>query len=214
VGVLIRRVLPAGPHALLVELADQADVLGLHAEILRRLDSDDGWPWPRPTDVVPAARTVLLDGLEDPAPLAAALPGFDVAPARAPDGRTVRCPVVYDGPDLDAVAAHWGLSRREAIELHTGTEFVVAFCGFAPGFAYLTGLPPEREVPRLETPRTAVPAGSVALAGEYSAVYPTRSPGGWRLIGRTDLVLWDPGREPAALLTPGVRVRFEEADAG
>jgi KipI family sensor histidine kinase inhibitor len=205
------RVLPAGPHALLVELAGQAEVLGLHAEIVRRLQSGAGWPWPRPADVVPAARTVLIDGLTDPAPVAAALPGWDVGPARAPGGETVRCPVIYDGPDLDAVAAHWGLSRREAVELHTATEFVVAFCGFAPGFAYLTGLPPEREVPRLKTPRTEVPAGSVALAGEYSAVYPTRSPGGWRLIGSTDLVLWDPRREPAALLTPGVRVRFEEA---
>jgi len=207
------RVLPAGPHGLLVELADQPDVLGLHAEIMRRLQSDDGWPWPRPVEVVPAARTVLIDGLTDPAPLATALPGWEVAPVSAPDGATVRCPVIYDGPDLDAVASHWDLSRREAIELHTATEFVVAFCGFAPGFAYLTGLPPEREVPRLETPRTAVPAGSVALAGEYSAVYPTRSPGGWQLIGRTELVLWDPRREPAALLTPGVRVRFEEAAA-
>lgn len=206
------RVLPAGPHALLVELADQADVLGLHAEIERRLESAKGWPWPRPSDIVPAARTVLLDGLEDPAPVGAALRGWEVAPLSAPDGETVRCPVVYDGPDLDAVAAHWDLSRRQAIELHTTTEFVVAFCGFAPGFAYLTGLPADRGVPRRETPRTQVPAGSVALAGEYSAVYPSRSPGGWQLIGRTTLSLWDPGREPAALLTPGVRVRFEEVE--
>jgi len=206
------RVLPAGPHALLVELDSQQDVLGLHAEIVRRLQGEADWPWPRPTDVVPAARTVLIDGLEDPAPVAAALPGFEAAPVTAPDGETVRCPTVYDGPDLDAVAAHWDLSRREAIELHTATEFVVAFCGFAPGFAYLTGLPEDRGVPRRETPRTQVPAGSVALAGEYSAVYPKRSPGGWQLIGRTELTLWDPDRDPAALLVPGVRVRFEEVD--
>jgi len=204
--------LPMGPHALLVELEEQGDVLGLHAEILRRLETAEGWPWPRPSDVVPAARTVLIDGLEDPAPVAAALPGWDVAPSAAPEGEIVRCPSVYDGPDLDAVAAHWGLSRREAIDLHTSTEFVVAFCGFAPGFAYLTGLAPDRAVPRRETPRTQVPAGSIALAGEYSAVYPARSPGGWQLIGRTDLALWDPDREPAALLAPGVRVRFEEVE--
>ena len=206
------RVLPAGPHALLVELDSQTAVLGLHAEIERRLNSDGGWPWPRPTDVVPAARTVLIDGLQDPAPLATALPAWNVAPVAPSGGDTVRCPTVYDGPDLDAVAAHWGLSRREAIELHTSTEFIVAFCGFAPGFAYLTGLPEDRGVPRRQTPRTEVPAGSVALAGEYSAVYPRRSPGGWQLIGRTDVVLWDPDRDPAALLTAGVRVRFEQMD--
>jgi KipI family sensor histidine kinase inhibitor len=204
------RVLPAGRHALLVELESQQDVLGLHAEIARRLEREDGWPWPRPTDVVPAARTVLIDGLVDPAPVAAALPDWDAAPVTAPGGDTVRCPTVYDGPDLDEVAAHWGLTRREAIELHTSTEFVVAFCGFAPGFAYLTGLADDRGVPRRQTPRTQVPAGSVALAGEYSAVYPRRSPGGWQLIGRTELALWDPERDPAALLTPGVRVRFEQ----
>jgi KipI family sensor histidine kinase inhibitor len=204
------RVLPAGRHALLVELESQAEVLGLHAEIEQRLRSADGWPWPRPSDVVPAARTVLIDGLQDPAPVATALPTWEVAPVTAPDGDTVHCPTVYDGPDLDQVAAHWALSRRETIELHTSTEFVVAFCGFAPGFAYLTGLPEDRGVPRRQTPRTHVPAGSVALAGEYSAIYPNRSPGGWQLIGHTDLTLWDPDREPAALLTPGVRVRFQE----
>jgi KipI family sensor histidine kinase inhibitor len=204
------RVRPAGLHALLVELESQQDVLGLHAEIVGRLEREGGWRWPRPTDVVPAARTVLIDGLEDPAAVAAALPRFEAAPVTARDGDTVRCPTVYDGPDLDEVAAHWNLSRREAIELHTSTEFVAAFCGFAPGFAYLTGLPGDRGVPRRPSPRTQVPAGSVALAGEYSAVYPRRSPGGWQLIGRTELALWDPGRDPAALLTPGVRVRFED----
>lgn len=206
------RVLPAGPRALLVELDGQAEVLGLHAEIVRRLERDEGWPWPRPSDVVPAARTVLIDGLADPGPIAAALPRWEVTPVTASTGETVRCPTVYDGPDLEAVAAHWGMSPGEAIELHTTTEFVVAFCGFAPGFAYLAGLPEDRPVPRRETPRTQVPAGSVALAGEYSAIYPRRSPGGWQLIGRTDLTLWNPDRDPAALLTPGVRVRFEEIE--
>jgi KipI family sensor histidine kinase inhibitor len=205
-------VLPAGPHALLVEVETQADVLALHAEIMARLEHEDDWPWPRPTDVVPAARTVLIDGLGDPAPVAAALPRFEAAPVSAGDGVTVCCPTVYDGPDLDEVAAHWDLNRREAIELHTSIEFVVAFCGFAPGFAYLTGLPEDRSVPRRETPRTEVPAGSVALAGDYSAVYPRRSPGGWQLIGRTEMALWDPARDPAALLTPGVRVRFKDVD--
>lgn len=88
--------------------------------------------------------------------------------------------------------------------------FRVAFCGFAPGFGYLTGLPERYHLPRRATPRTAVPAGSLALAGEYAGVYPRSSPGGWQLIGSTDAVLWDPEREPAALFAPGVRVRFEE----
>jgi len=97
---------------------------------------------------------------------------------------------------------------REVARVHAGTEFRVAFCGFAPGFGYLTGLPARCDVPRRPTPRTAVPAGSVALAGPYTGVYPRSSPGGWQLIGTTDLVLWDPARVPAALLSPGARVRF------
>lgn len=92
--------------------------------------------------------------------------------------------------------------------IHVGTEFTVAFCGFAPGFGYLTGLPSRYDVPRRATPRTAVPAGSVALAGPYTGVYPRSSPGGWQLIGTTDAVLWDHTRVPAALLAPGTRVRF------
>ncbi|MDH6710251.1 KipI family sensor histidine kinase inhibitor [Kitasatospora sp. MAA19] len=94
------------------------------------------------------------------------------------------------------------------MRIHTGPEYVVAFCGFAPGFGYLTGLPPAYEVPRRATPRSSVPAGSVALAGRYTGVYPRSSPGGWQLLGRTGLALWDTGRDPAALLAPGVRVRF------
>jgi KipI family sensor histidine kinase inhibitor len=170
------RALPAGPHALLIEVDDQAAVLGLHAEIERRRRRADEWPWPQPSDVVPAARTVLIDGCSDPRAVAAALAQWDPAPVDAPTGPLVRCPTIYDGPDLDTVAEHWGLSRSETIELHATTEFVVAFCGFAPGFAYLTGLPDDRVIPRRQTPRTRVPGGSVALAGEYSAVYPSASP--------------------------------------
>jgi KipI family sensor histidine kinase inhibitor len=206
------RALPAGPHALIIEVEDQAAVLGLHAEIERRRHDPGAWPWPQPSDVVPAARTVLIDGCSDPRAVAAAVAQWDPAPINSPTGSLLRCPTIYDGPDLDAVAEHWGLSRREAIELHSTTEFVVAFCGFAPGFAYLTGLTDDRAIPRRDTPRTRVPAGSVALAGEYSAVYPSASPGGWQLIGRCDLTLWDTERDPPALLVPGVRVRFEERE--
>lgn len=100
------------------------------------------------------------------------------------------------------------MSAEAAVDIVQDTPFRVAFCGFAPGFGYLTGLPERLHVPRRRTPRTTVPAGSVALAGPYAGVYPRPSPGGWQLIGRTGAQLWDPGREPAALLAPGTEVRF------
>ena len=124
---------------------------------------------------------------------------------RAP-GRQVEIPVVYDGPDLETVAAHWGCEPDEVADRHQAADLVSAFCGFAPGFAYLSGL--EVSVPRLVTPRTRVPAGSVALAGTWCGVYPVASPGGWQIIGTTDAVLWDARRAEPALLAPGTRVRF------
>ncbi|MFI2436598.1 allophanate hydrolase subunit 1 [Streptomyces sp. NPDC018693] len=198
------RVLPVGTDALLVEVASGPAAQALHAELLRRRAA--GLLTVR--EIVPAARTVLLDGLADPAGVAAELTTAEVppAPASAPD--VVEIPVRYDGPDLAEVAAHWDVAPHEVARLHTATEFRVAFCGFAPGFGYLTGLPPRYDVPRRATPRTAVPAGSVALAGPYTGVYPRSSPGGWQLIGTTDAVLWDHARVPAALLAPGTRVRF------
>ena len=119
-------------------------------------------------------------------------------------------PTRYDGPDLEAVARLWEMTTAEVVRTHTGTEMVVAFCGFAPGFAYCTGLPERLSVPRLDTPRTRVPVGSVGLAGSFTGVYPTASPGGWQLLGRTDLTLWDPSRPEPATLSPGTRVRFVE----
>jgi KipI family sensor histidine kinase inhibitor len=121
--------------------------------------------------------------------------------------------VHYDGADLAEVAKETGLSEREVVRLHANARYAVAFCGFAPGYGYLTGLDPRLHLPRRNTPRTKVPAGSVAIAGEYSAVYPRESPGGWHLIGRTDLVVWDVDRDPPQLLVPGTRVRFVEAGA-
>src|SRR6266508_2649229 len=117
-------------------------------------------------------------------------------------------PTTYDGADLALVAEHWGVSPAEVVRRHTATEFRVAFCGFAPGFGYLTGLPEELAVPRLDTPRARVPAGSVGLAGRYCGVYPSPSPGGWLLIGRTSVRLFDVDEDPPALLAPGTRVRF------
>ncbi|WP_134772016.1 5-oxoprolinase subunit B family protein [Ornithinimicrobium flavum] len=118
-------------------------------------------------------------------------------------------PVRYDGPDLEEVARLTGLGEDEVVLAHTGVVWTVAFIGFAPGFAYLAGGDPRLHVPRRPSPRTSVPAGAVGLAGEWSGIYPRPSPGGWQLLGRTELVLWDVERDPPALLTPGARVRFE-----
>jgi KipI family sensor histidine kinase inhibitor len=127
-----------------------------------------------------------------------------------PTGRLVELPVVFDGPDLPDVARLTGRAVPALVAALTGVELTVAFGGFAPGFGYLTGLPEDLHVPRRETPRTRVPAGSVGLAGPYAGAYPRASPGGWQLVGRTDAVLFDVDRDPPALLVPGARVRFRE----
>jgi KipI family sensor histidine kinase inhibitor len=126
-------------------------------------------------------------------------------------GRLVEIPVVYggdDGPDLDAVAQAAGLAREEVIARHSAVEYRVGLLGFAPGFPYLLGLDPALAVPRRATPRTAVPAGSVGIGGAQTGIYPRRGPGGWQLIGRTRLALFDPQRDPPSLLVPGDRLRF------
>jgi KipI family sensor histidine kinase inhibitor len=199
------RVLPYGDRALLVEVPDLAAVEALRTAL-------DRSPLPGQTELVPAARTVLvvLDRL--PAVTdAATLRDIPLEPAGAPvpTGR-VDLPVVFDGPDLAEVAELTGRSVPALVEALTATDFTVAFGGFAPGFGYLTGLPPELHVPRRNTPRTRVPAGSVGLAGPFAGAYPRASPGGWQLVGRTDAVLFDVDRRPPALLAPGVRVRFRE----
>ena len=119
--------------------------------------------------------------------------------------------MTYDGEDLPAVADHWGVDVPAVVDRLAGTAFRVAFCGFAPGFAYLTGLPADLSVPRLPSPRPRVPAGSVALAGPYAGIYPTASPGGWLLVGRTTLTLFDVHADPPARLGPGTRVRLVPA---
>ncbi|WP_406056436.1 allophanate hydrolase subunit 1 [Streptomyces sp. NBC_01077] len=199
------RALRVGERALLVELAGGEETEAFHAELLRRRAAG---VLPAVREIVPAARTVLLDGVADPDRLAAELTGWEVGPLPARVGEAIEIPVRYDGPDLAEVAALWGVSVEAAVRIHSAAGFRVAFCGFAPGFGYLTGLDERYGVPRRATPRTAVPAGSVALAGPYTGVYPRSSPGGWQLIGTTDVVLWDTGREPAALLAPGTPVRF------
>jgi KipI family sensor histidine kinase inhibitor len=198
------RVRPVGAEALLLEVEDPT---AWFAELCRRRAAGEL----AAVDIVPGAQTVLLDGLADPAGAAEQVRGWTPPEAAAgPPGGLVEIPVAYDGQDLFAVAAQWGIAEREVITTLGATEFRVDFCGFAPGFAYLSGLPAELSVPRLATPRARVPAGSVALADTYAGIYPTSSPGGWRLVGRTDVVLFDPDRNPPALLTPGTRVRFVE----
>ncbi|MFG3250434.1 allophanate hydrolase subunit 1 [Streptomyces sp. NPDC048187] len=202
---------PAGRHALLVELSDAEHTAAFHTEVLRRRAAGS---LPPVTEVVPGARTVLLDGVPDPEALARRVAEWQVPPVADDTGDVVEIPVRYDGPDLADVAALWGVGPGEVGARHASFTYRVAFCGFAPGFGYLTGLPAHLHVPRRSTPRTRVPAGAVALAGPYSAVYPRATPGGWQLIGTMPdpRPLWDPARERAALLTPGTRVRFVTAD--
>jgi len=132
--------------------------------------------------------------------------------------RTIEIPVHYGGefgPDLDDVAKHTGLSPQRVVELHSSADYLVYFLGFAPGFAYLGGLPPELTTPRISAPRKHVPAGSVAIGGNQTGVYPIVSPGGWRLIGRTQVKLFDPAAPEPVLLRMGDHLRFiAESGAG
>ncbi|MEU1590291.1 allophanate hydrolase subunit 1 [Micromonospora sp. NPDC005710] len=257
------RIRPVGAHALLLDCTAPADaheaaadtpeaelVEAWRAELWRRRELGDLVA----VEIVPAARTVLLDGLPDPSTTAQQLNRWasavtaaitrlidadadiaaganindgtninDEPPARArtktraqaqsqaDDGADVVVPVIFDGPDLPAVAEHWGVDVAAVLDRMTSTRFRVAFCGFAPGFPYLTGLPAELALPRLATPRPRVPAGSVALAGPYAGIYPGASPGGWQLVGRTDLVLFDVAADPPARLGPGSTVRMVAA---
>jgi KipI family sensor histidine kinase inhibitor len=165
-------------------------------------------------DVVPAARTVLLvtdPARTTPAAVADAVRRTTPRPGARPTGDVVELPVHYDGADLAEVAELLSMSDDDLVRRHTGAEWTVAFCGFSPGFGYLTQRGAVWDVPRRATPRTRVPAGSVALAGEFSGVYPRESPGGWQLIGRTDVAVFDLARDPAALFRPGTRVRFVAA---
>jgi KipI family sensor histidine kinase inhibitor len=206
------RLLPAGDRGLLVEVDHLDTVLAL-ADRLRSANLAGV------QDVVPASRTVLIRaeaGLDlrrlgrEILDLASDLPV-----GVAPDAPTavVDIRVRYDGPDLDEVAAVTGLTPAEVVAAHTGRPWRAAFAGFAPGFCYLSGGDPRLDVPRRHESRTSVPAGSVALAGGFSAVYPRESPGGWQLIGSTDAKLWDVDRQPPALLQSGGWVRFVDADS-
>jgi len=209
------RVLPYGAHAALVELADLDEVLVVYAAL--RAEPPEGV-----VELVPAARTILLDF--DPRRtsldrLSTAIAGMRVSGQRSQhpelrnreQGEEVEVPVHYDGPDLAEVARSCGLDEAAVVALHTAGRYRSGFCGFSPGFAYLTGLDERLHVSRRDEPRTRVRAGSVGLADEFTAIYPQPSPGGWRLIGHTSLATWDLARDPPALLAPGTAVRFVDA---
>lgn len=214
------RILPFGDRALLAEVADLGAMLSLHGRLAAS----------RPAgvvDLVPAARTVLV--AVDPAVLslaaarawigdAAGAGGADVmgdavGAGADPTGPLVELPIVYDGADLAETAGLVGLGTAELAARHAAAEWSVAFTGFAPGFGYLVSADWPFPVPRLDRPRSRVPAGAVGLAGPFTGAYPRSSPGGWRLIGTTSAVLFDPAAATPALLQPGTRVRFRPAPA-
>ena len=196
------RTLPMGPNAALFEQMTAAPALV--GEALRRLGLAGV------VDIVPAAETLLVT-VDRPGRLEAvieAVRSVEHLRADEPERHLIEIPVDYDGADLAEVAERLGLPIDEVIRRHARATYRVAFCGFAPGFAYLEGLPGELHLPRRQTPRTRVPAGAVAIAAGFSAVYPTASPGGWHLLGSTDIALFDVHADPPALLTPGSTVRF------
>lgn len=207
-GSKVSSVRAVGTRAVLAELAGTGDVLALQALLLEQ-------PLPGQLDVLAAAQTVLVTA-DSPASarrIAARLLQLDLTAPVHRDGGLVVIDTVYDGEDLAEVGELTGLGSDGVIAAHTGQVWTVAFAGFAPGFGYMVGENQALEVPRRSSPRTAVPAGSVALAGNYSAVYPRRSPGGWQLIGRTGAKMWDLDREQPALAAPGQRVQFRAVRA-
>ncbi|QPK78693.1 5-oxoprolinase/urea amidolyase family protein [Corynebacterium lizhenjunii] len=201
---------PVGTRALLIDLPGLTAVMDWHAALSAQPLKDQ-------VDCIAAATTLLLT-FETPnsaRAAAEALPEFRPQAQRAAEPRTVDIDVLYDGEDLEEAAAHAGMSTEALIDWHTSTEWSAAFGGFAPGFSYCTPANPERalSIPRRDTPRKAVPAGAVAIAGEFSAVYPRVSPGGWQLLGRTTTPMWQSHAQPPALVQPGDRVRYRAVNS-
>lgn len=194
----------AGDRAVLAEFGDSTETMAYYRALsASTIDDVD--------DLVPAARTILVRHNGNRNRVTAWIDGIE--PSETPETHSsdpVVIPVTYDGDDLGDVAEATGLSVNEVIAAHTEQTWTVAFGGFAPGFGYLIGENTRLRVPRRQTPRTTVPAGAVGLAGEFSGIYPRSSPGGWQLIGTTDVHLWDVERDPPALLHPGATVRFEQ----
>ena len=216
------RFLGVNNSAFLIELADLEETLALFDRLqqeIRREEKDlqDQEKFQSQeslqaiVEIIPAARTLLIKfdpSLSDENTLETKIAGLKLEKGQQKSGKLVEIPVVYDGEDLDDVAALLKIDREEVIRRHVESHYQVAFCGFAPGFAYLTGGDPLFNVPRRASPRKSIPAGSVALAGKFGGVYPQPSPGGWQLIGRTDVKMFDLDRDPPSLLKPGDRVHF------
>jgi KipI family sensor histidine kinase inhibitor len=202
----VMRVLPYGDQAFMLEFDDVQQVIGHHAAILAAEP-------PAIVELVPAARTILvkvdvsLRALDDVVQEVSAL--SPLPPEADRPTPLVEVPIRYDGPDLDDAATAVDLSVEDFVRRHAAQTWTAAFTGFAPGFAYLVG-EDEWEIPRRSSPRVAVPAGAVAMAGPFTGIYPRESPGGWQIIGHTDVVLWDLERESPALIPAGYRVRFRE----
>jgi KipI family sensor histidine kinase inhibitor len=201
-------VLDYGDRALLVQFDSTAEVLACAAAFREAVI-------PGVVDIVPAARTVLLtlegSGLQGGVRRRLQTLEVTAAAEAVTPGEPLVIDVVYDGDDLREVAELTGLTLTQVVDAHTAEPWTVGFCGFAPGFAYLVDGDPRLRVPRRSEPRPSVPAGAVGLAGDFTGIYPRRSPGGWQLIGRTEAVLWDIDRPDPALLTPGSRVQFRAA---
>jgi KipI family sensor histidine kinase inhibitor len=198
------RFLPVTLNSLLVELADLDETLALLASLQRT-------PLAGVEELVPAARTILVrfrPSATSAGALVRQMAQRDLSQRAERSSTLVEIPVHYNGEDLAEVAQILGITADEVVQRHTGSEYTVAFTGFAPGFAYLSGGHPSLNVPRRSTPRTRLPAGSVGLAGTFSGVYPQASPGGWQIIGTTPVAMWDITRAQPALLQPGYRVRF------
>ncbi|MGB6207796.1 5-oxoprolinase subunit B family protein [Mycobacterium sp.] len=206
---VVDTVLDYGDQALLLQFDNTAEVLAWTAALREAA-------LPGVLDIVPASRTVLLklDGRRRQSAVRRRLRTLQVASemeSTASPEQPMTIDVVYDGADLSEVADRTGLTTAQVINAHTATPWQVGFGGFAPGFAYLVGGDPRLAVPRRAEPRSSVPAGALGLAGEFTGIYPRRSPGGWQLIGRTDAVMWDIDRPNPALLTPGMWVQFRAA---
>jgi KipI family sensor histidine kinase inhibitor len=198
------RFLPVRDDALLIELDDLTTTLAL-------FDSLTSDPIAGTGELIPGARTLLVfyrPSAVSPEEIVRSARSRELGGRIAGTGSLIEIPVTYDGEDLAEVAQLLGVTPAEVVQMHTGQEYAVGFTGFAPGFAYLTGGHPQLDVPRRSSPRTRIPAGSVALAGTFSGVYPRESPGGWQLIGTTPAQMWDLARDRPALLLPGDRVRF------
>lgn len=201
------RILPCADSGVLVELDDLRSVIGLYESLRGNLPHGV-------IDLVPAMRTLLLKldpHTADISDVVRTVRDTKVKRSRSENYGLIHVPVIYDGADLGRVSELTGLTESQVVDLHLHSEWYVAFCGFSPGFAYLTGGDERLVVPRITESRTKVPAGSVGLAGSFTGIYPRKSPGGWQLIGHTDMTIWQVDHSPPTALMPGVRVKFEKA---